>query len=87
MEPKVYVSAGSTALVDGGNESVAATCIAERGRPAAEVSWETELFGRSEVQTQDEPNGTSTTQVQTEQSYCFDITPQYRVSNVNLFPT
>ncbi|CAB1347912.1 unnamed protein product, partial [Coregonus sp. 'balchen'] len=45
----VYVSAGSTALVDGGNESVAATCIAERGRPAAEVSWETELFGRSEV--------------------------------------
>ncbi|XP_055736896.1 nectin-3-like protein [Salvelinus fontinalis] len=63
VEPKVYVSAGSTALVDGGNESVAATCIAERGRPAAEVSWETELFGRSEVQTQDEPNGTSTTQV------------------------
>ncbi|XP_035648052.1 nectin-3-like protein [Oncorhynchus keta] len=63
VEPKVYVSAGSTALVDGGNEAVAATCIAERGRPAAEVSWETELFGRSEVQTQDEPNGTSTTQV------------------------
>ncbi|XP_029571089.1 nectin-3-like protein [Salmo trutta] len=63
VEPKVYVSAGSMALVDGGNESVAATCIAERGRPAAEVSWETELFGRSEVQTQDEPNGTSTTQV------------------------
>ncbi|CAB1348955.1 unnamed protein product [Coregonus sp. 'balchen'] len=49
VEPKVYVSAGSTALVDGGNESVAATCIAERGRPAAEVSWETELFGHSVV--------------------------------------
>ncbi|XP_021438207.2 nectin-3-like protein [Oncorhynchus mykiss] len=63
VEPKVYVSAGSMALVDGGNESVAATCIAERGRPAAEVSWETELFGRSEVQTQDEPNGTYSTQV------------------------
>lgn len=63
VEPKVYVSAGSTALVDGGNESVAATCIAERSRPAAEVSWETELFGRSEVQIQDEPNGTYTTQV------------------------
>ncbi|XP_029628980.1 nectin-3-like protein [Salmo trutta] len=63
VEPKVYVSAGSMALVDGGNESVAATCIAERSRPAAEVSWETELFGRSEVQIQDEPNGTYTTQV------------------------
>lgn len=63
VEPKVYVSAGATALLDGGNESLVATCIAERGRPAAEVFWETELHGRSETQTQDEPNGTSTTQV------------------------
>ncbi|KAM6960839.1 nectin-3-like protein [Aplochiton taeniatus] len=63
VEPKVYVSAGPAALLDGANESVVAICIAERGRPAAEVSWETELFGRSEVQTQDEPNGTTTTQV------------------------
>ncbi|CAB1455192.1 unnamed protein product [Pleuronectes platessa] len=43
VEPKVYVSAGPTALLDGGNESLVATCIAERGRPAAEVFWETEL--------------------------------------------
>ncbi|XP_071400669.1 nectin-3-like protein [Centroberyx affinis] len=63
VEPKVYVSAGPSALLDGANESLVATCIAERGRPAAEVSWETELFGRSELQTQDEPNGTTTTQV------------------------
>lgn len=63
VEPKVYVSAGPTALLDGGNESLVATCIAERGRPAAEVFWETELYGRSERQSQDEPNGTSTTHV------------------------
>lgn len=63
VEPKVYVSAGPTALLDGGNESLVATCIAERGRPAAEVFWETELYGRSEKQSQDEPNGTSTTHV------------------------
>ncbi|KAM4627092.1 nectin-3-like protein isoform 2-T2 [Polymixia lowei] len=63
VEPKVYVSAGPAALLDGGNESVVATCIAERGRPAAKVSWETELFGRSEMQTQDEANGTTTSQV------------------------
>lgn len=63
VEPKVYVSAGPAALLDGANESVVATCIAERGRPAADVSWETSLAGRSETQAQDEPNGTTTTQV------------------------
>ena len=63
VEPKVYVSAGPAALVDGGNETVVATCIAERGRPAAQVSWETELSGRSEAVTHDEPNGTATTQM------------------------
>ncbi|XP_028275677.1 nectin-3-like protein isoform X2 [Parambassis ranga] len=63
VEPKVYVSAGPTALLDGGNESLVATCIAERGRPAAEVFWETELYGRSERQSQDEPNGTTTVHV------------------------
>ncbi|KAJ8368458.1 hypothetical protein SKAU_G00084860 [Synaphobranchus kaupii] len=62
VEPKVYVSAGSMALLDGGNETVVATCTAERGRPRAEVSWESELFGRSEVHDQDEPNGTTTSQ-------------------------
>lgn len=63
MEPKVYVSAGSTALIDGGNETVVATCIAERARPPAEVSWESNLFGQSEVQLFDEVNGTTSTQV------------------------
>ncbi|XP_041949227.1 nectin-3-like protein isoform X1 [Alosa sapidissima] len=63
VEPKVYVSAGSVALVDGGNETAVATCIAERARPPAEVSWETDLHGASEAQLQDEANGTTTTQV------------------------
>uniref|UniRef100_H3D2M3 Nectin cell adhesion molecule 3b n=1 Tax=Tetraodon nigroviridis TaxID=99883 RepID=H3D2M3_TETNG len=63
VEPKVYVSAGSTALIDGGNETVVATCIAERARPPAEVSWESNLFGQSEVQLLNEVNGTTSTQV------------------------
>ncbi|KAG7516335.1 nectin-3 isoform X1 [Solea senegalensis] len=63
VEPKVYVSAGSTALIDDGNETVVATCIAERARPPAEVSWESNLFGQSEVQLFDEVNGTTSTQV------------------------
>uniref|UniRef100_A0A8C8LLJ1 Nectin cell adhesion molecule 3 n=1 Tax=Oncorhynchus tshawytscha TaxID=74940 RepID=A0A8C8LLJ1_ONCTS len=63
VEPKVYVSAGSVALIDEGNETVVATCIAERALPPAEVSWETDLFGHSEVTMQDEANGTTSTQV------------------------
>lgn len=63
VEPKVYVSAGSLALIDGGNETVVATCIAERARPPAEVSWESNLFGQSEVQLFDEVNGTTSTRV------------------------
>ncbi|XP_038564953.1 nectin-3-like protein isoform X2 [Micropterus salmoides] len=63
VEPKVYVSAGSSALIDGGNDTVVATCIAERARPPAEVSWESNLFGQSEVQLFDEVNGTTSTQV------------------------
>lgn len=63
VEPKVFVSAGSTALIDGGNDTVVATCIAERARPPAEVSWESNLFGQSEVQLFDEANGTTSTQV------------------------
>ncbi|XP_049322885.1 nectin-3-like protein [Astyanax mexicanus] len=63
VEPKVYVSAGSGPLVDGDVDSVVATCTAERARPPAEVFWESDLFGRSEKIDQDEPNGTTTTQV------------------------
>ncbi|XP_062341879.1 nectin-3-like protein isoform X1 [Osmerus eperlanus] len=63
VEPKVYVSAGSAPLIDGGNETVVATCIAERARPPAQVSWESDLSGRSEAQLLDEANGTTSTQV------------------------
>lgn len=63
VEPKVYVSAGSAALLDGGDPTVVATCIAERGRPSAEVLWETDLHGSLETRQQDEANGTTTTQV------------------------
>ncbi|XP_016368260.1 nectin-3-like protein isoform X4 [Sinocyclocheilus rhinocerous] len=63
VEPKVYVSAGSSALIDGGNETTVATCIAERARPPADVSWETNLYGTSEAHMQDDANGTTTTQV------------------------
>ncbi|XP_029375188.1 nectin-3-like protein isoform X2 [Echeneis naucrates] len=63
VEPKVYVAAGSAALIDGGNETVVATCIAERARPPAEVSWESNIFGQSEVQLVDDVNGTTSTQV------------------------
>lgn len=59
----MYVSAGPTALLDGGNESLVATCIAERGLPEAEVFWETELYGRSEKQSQNEANGITTVHV------------------------
>nr|XP_057936776.1 nectin-3-like protein [Doryrhamphus excisus] len=59
VEPKVYVSAGPAALLHGESESLVATCIAERGRPAAEVSWETvDMHGRVERQSRDEPDGT-----------------------------
>ncbi|CAL8401625.1 unnamed protein product [Boreogadus saida] len=63
VEPKVSLSAGPGTLVDGGNETVVATCTAERARPPAEVSWESALFGQSDVQLWDEPNGTTSTRV------------------------
>ncbi|KAK2827427.1 hypothetical protein Q7C36_018353 [Tachysurus vachellii] len=63
VEPKVYISAGSTALLDGGNLTTVATCIAERARPPADVFWESDLYGTSEVHKQEDDNGTTTTQV------------------------
>ncbi|XP_051534632.1 nectin-3-like protein [Myxocyprinus asiaticus] len=63
VEPKVYVSPGSLSLLDGDDETLVATCTAERGRPAAEVVWESDLLGRTEVITQKEPDGTTTTSV------------------------
>ncbi|KAL2096009.1 hypothetical protein ACEWY4_008157 [Coilia grayii] len=65
VEPKVHVQPGPSLLLDGANETVVATCTAERGRPAAEVFWESELDlqGHSEGQREDQPNGTTTSQV------------------------
>ncbi|XP_073673463.1 nectin-3-like protein [Garra rufa] len=64
VEPKVYVSPGSPALSEGYGETLVATCTAERGRPAAEVFWESDLPGRTILDTQLEPEGTTTTLVQ-----------------------
>ncbi|XP_043114078.1 nectin-3-like protein [Puntigrus tetrazona] len=63
VEPKVYVSPGSLSLSDGEGETLVATCTAERGRPAAEVFWESDLPGKTEVVTRLEPEGTTTTLV------------------------
>ncbi|XP_077398118.1 nectin-3-like protein isoform X1 [Festucalex cinctus] len=63
VEPKVYVSAGPAALLEGEGESLVATCIAERGLPAAEVSWETDLSGRAETQRRNEADGTASVHV------------------------
>ncbi|KAJ8275518.1 hypothetical protein COCON_G00072700 [Conger conger] len=63
VEPKVFVSAGAGPLLDGGNDTLVATCTAERARPPAQVVWESGLSGRSEVRVEEEPNGTTTTQV------------------------
>uniref|UniRef100_A0A3Q2YBF3 Nectin cell adhesion molecule 3 n=1 Tax=Hippocampus comes TaxID=109280 RepID=A0A3Q2YBF3_HIPCM len=59
----VYVSAGPAALLEGEGESLVATCIAERGLPAATVSWETELSGRVETQRREEADGTASVSV------------------------
>ncbi|XP_058601141.1 nectin-3-like protein isoform X2 [Onychostoma macrolepis] len=64
VEPKVYVSPGSLSLLDGDGETLVATCTAERGRPAAEVFWESDLPGQTTVVTQLEPEGTTTTLIQ-----------------------
>ncbi|XP_051933660.1 nectin-3-like protein [Hippocampus zosterae] len=59
VEPKVYVASGPAALLEGEGESLVATCVAERGLPAASVSWETELSGRAETQRREEADGTA----------------------------
>ncbi|XP_017206634.3 nectin-3-like protein isoform X2 [Danio rerio] len=63
VEPKVYVSPGSLSLTADDGETLVATCTAERGRPAAEVFWESDLPGQTAVVTQSEPEGTTTTLV------------------------
>ncbi|XDV32598.1 hypothetical protein PO909_003368 [Leuciscus waleckii] len=63
LEPKVYVSPGSLSLLAGEDETLVATCTAERGRPAAEVFWESDLPGQTSVVSREEPEGTTTTLV------------------------
>ncbi|XP_039600890.1 nectin-3-like protein isoform X2 [Polypterus senegalus] len=60
VEPKVYVVKGSQPLTDGGNETIVAVCKAEKGKPAAEVTWESDVFGQSFQNLSTEPNETIT---------------------------
>ncbi|XP_051782948.1 nectin-3-like isoform X2 [Erpetoichthys calabaricus] len=60
VEPKVYVVKGSQPLIDGGNETIVAVCKAEKGKPAAEVTWESDVFGQSFQNLSTEPNETIT---------------------------
>ncbi|XP_069827605.1 nectin-3 isoform X3 [Dendropsophus ebraccatus] len=48
VEPTVSITRGAHALMDGANETVAATCIAATGKPAAEILWQ-ESLGRAEA--------------------------------------
>ncbi|TSZ12225.1 Dynein heavy chain domain-containing protein 1 [Bagarius yarrelli] len=54
---------GPDPLVDSNAESVVATCMAEKACPPADVFWEAEIYGLSEQIIQDEPDGTTSTQV------------------------
>ncbi|XP_073522774.1 nectin-3 isoform X3 [Phyllobates terribilis] len=48
VEPTVSITKGPHQLMDGANETVAATCRAATGKPAAEIYWE-ESLGRAEA--------------------------------------
>ncbi|KAA0701834.1 Nectin-3-like protein [Triplophysa tibetana] len=61
VEPKVYVSPGSLSLLAGDGETLVATCTAERGRPASDVLWVTDLDGQTDVMIHEETDGTTTT--------------------------
>uniref|UniRef100_A0A8C3KH76 Nectin-3 n=1 Tax=Calidris pygmaea TaxID=425635 RepID=A0A8C3KH76_9CHAR len=40
VEPVVSLTKGPNPLIDGANRTIAATCIAATGKPAAEIDWE-----------------------------------------------
>lgn len=50
---------GPDSLIDGGNETVAAICIAATGKPVAHIDWEGDL-GEMESTTTSFPNETAT---------------------------
>ncbi|KAM8771278.1 nectin-3 isoform 2-T2 [Rhynchonycteris naso] len=59
VEPTVSLIKGPDALIDGGNETVAAICIAATGKPVAHINWEGDL-GEMEITTTSFPNETAT---------------------------
>ncbi|XP_049713677.1 nectin-3 [Elephas maximus indicus] len=59
VEPTVNLIKGPDSLIDGGNETVAAVCIAATGKPAAHIDWEGDL-GEMESTTTSFPNETAT---------------------------
>ncbi|XP_069478591.1 nectin-3 [Ambystoma mexicanum] len=59
VEPTVSIRKGSTPLIDEGNMTVAATCTAANGKPAAIVGWEGGL-GQAELTNSSSHNNTVT---------------------------
>nr|XP_045004358.1 nectin-3 [Jaculus jaculus] len=59
VEPTVSLIKGPDSLIDGGNETVAAICIAATGKPVARIDWEGDL-GEMESTTTTFPNETAT---------------------------
>lgn len=59
VEPTVSLIKGPDSLIDGGNETVAAICIAATGKPVAHINWEGDL-GEMESTTTTFPNETTT---------------------------
>ncbi|XP_036205537.1 nectin-3 isoform X1 [Myotis myotis] len=59
VEPTVSLIKGPDSLIDGGNETVAAICIAATGKPVAHINWEGDL-GEMESTTTSFPNETAT---------------------------
>ncbi|KAM4795086.1 nectin-3 [Rhinophrynus dorsalis] len=59
VEPIVSITKGSEPLMDGANETIAASCTAATGKPAAEVYWEGSL-GKMEISSISYPNKTIT---------------------------
>ncbi|XP_060054389.1 nectin-3 isoform X4 [Erinaceus europaeus] len=59
VEPTVSLIKGPDSLIDGGNETVAAICIAATGKPVAQIDWEVDI-GVMESTTTTFPNETTT---------------------------
>ncbi|KAM9671118.1 nectin-3 isoform 2-T2 [Dama dama] len=59
VEPTVSLIKGPDSLIDGGNETVAAICVAATGKPVAHIDWEGDL-GEMESTTTSFPNETAT---------------------------